>query len=450
MRTTDLIMTLLLPWFPIILGVGVGGRLLGKTRGFGLGMLCAVFWMFLVHASVGPVIWGDPWTVMATLAGLAAIVAMGGWAGQSPEKEAAAELEPVGAESLPNRQANERDDHCERISTAIDRFEEWLENHSAHGDPWPAFDEFIRMTLGDCCGATHVKPYRLVDEGGELKPLGESDPSTEAKHLSARKGIVGHVVTTGRCYLAGDTTQGELITQLAEEWQEPMAWCFAVREGPHKIGVVIAGQLNVAPEGSRSLLRAMERLISRFWCALRETHRRRAAAHDDPISGAYIREAFFRTADQSLRESYRQGEPVALAVVALEKLREINDSGHWEVADELVREVSGILRRKIRVDDQLGRFDGSRFMILLRRVDSELASLIIAQIMSQLTELCANTKRWGASVVVRCGVAGSGTASPDLRTLVSKALTQCRRARMGDAQVASDLQASGELIEATL
>ncbi len=75
---------LLLPWFPIILGVGVGGRLLGRSRGIGLGIICAVFWVLLVQASVGVAVWGNPLTFAALLVGSGAIISMGAWSGELP------------------------------------------------------------------------------------------------------------------------------------------------------------------------------------------------------------------------------------------------------------------------------------------------------------------------------------------------------------------------------
>ncbi len=94
----------------------------------------------------------------------------------------------------------------------------------------------------------------------------------------------------------------------------------------------------------------------------------------------------------------------------------------------------------MRLDDRSGRFDGSRFVLLLRRVDSELASLIVAQLMSRLETLCGDEARWGVKLSARCGVAGSGTEQPDLQTLVSRALIQGRRARLEDLSVCSDLR----------
>lgn len=445
-----MILTLLLPWFPIILGVGVGGRLLGRTRGYGLGLLCALFWIVLVQASAGTGIWRDLWTVATILAGSVAIIAMGGWAGETSTSARAAGFGPrecsdgmpqggfaASAAQIVSRV--EDTTTLQRLTAAMEQFDEWLEDHRNDRNPWPGFDEFIRAVMNQCCGAKHVKPYRLAGEGEELLPLREPEPFTDAKPIWARRGMMGHVVTTGRSYYAGDSTQGELVAKLADDSPEPIAWCFAIRQGTCRLGVVVARQLDVPWEGSKQLLRVVERLVTGFWCALAEACHSRAAALDDPVSGLLTREAFVRAAEQSLSESYQQGEPVALAVIALEKLRELNDSGRWEVADELVGEVSDALRQKVRLDDRLGRFDGSRLLLLLRRVDSQLATLIVGQVMSRLTALCGDRDRWKASIEVRCGVVGSGTEEPDLRSLISRALIECHRARAEGIRIASDL-----------
>ncbi len=74
-------LALLLPWFPIILGVGIGGHLLGRKRGFGLGVLAAVFWIVLVQAACTVAVWDAPWIVASIVTGAMAIIAMGAWAG---------------------------------------------------------------------------------------------------------------------------------------------------------------------------------------------------------------------------------------------------------------------------------------------------------------------------------------------------------------------------------
>jgi len=433
-------MTLLLPWFPILLATGVGGRLLGRSRGFGLGILCALFWIVLVQASVGMAAWGQGGTVAGIVAGAMAIIAIGGWAGESEADSMTAKekTEPVAEPALPV-DGGRSDGGVESLGELMEQFDDWLAAHRDNGNPWSSFDEFLRAALYRCCKATHVRPFRLSGDGQELLSLSEPELFTDTPRFGSRDGIVGHVLTTGRSFLLGDPSQGVLIDQLAAEWPKPLAWCFVVRRGVERLGVVTVGHLESAPQRNRPLLLATERAVSQFWATVGDGVRSQTAATCDVVSGLHVREAFFRAAEPALRHSYSQDEPAAVAVVAIEGLRTLNDGGRWDVADDVVREVSAELRRKVRMDDWTGRFDGSRFLLLLRRVDSELATLIVSQLAAKLRTICGDAMRWGASMEVRCGLAGSGMEQPDLRTLVTRALAQCAQARAGGESIASDL-----------
>ena len=211
--------------------------------------------------------------------------------------------------------------------------------------------------------------------------------------------------------------------------------------GPRRLGAISVGHLNLDPRQNRNLLETAERLISNFWLHLLDSTRSRTAGEDDPVSQVLNRQAFFRASKQTLRECYDQGEPVAMAVIAVSGLRKLNDSGRWEIADEIVRDIGAWLRRKVRMDDRIGRFDGSRFVWLLRRVDSELARLIVSQVMGRL---CGASKddRWGSAghpIEIHCGLTGAGVERPDLRNLIARALTQSHRARIEKIPIASDL-----------
>lgn len=458
-------LTLFLPWFPILLGVGVGGRLLGRGRGLALGVLCAFFWIVLTQASAGITVWQHPWPVATIILGAITIAAMGAWAGDHTVADPKASARPTGVWGFgydtlhpiphtpypnPYSPGDPGASGLDRLAAAIDRFDDWLVEHRGDTDPWPAFGEYIRTTLYECCRATHVKPYRLLSEGDELVALREPDPFSSTRRISARVGIVGHVVTTGRSYHAGDRTQGELVGALAEASNESIAWCFAVSRGTQRLGAVLVGRLDVDPGQNRALLGATQRLIAQFWCTLDDAVHARAADQYDPVSGLHTRPAFLEAARQTIGESYASGEPVAAVVIALEGLRSLNDTGRWETADELICEVSAYLRGKVRMDDRLGRFDGSRFILLLRRVDSELATLIVRQIITRLTTLCGDSARWRTAIHVRCGLAGSGTEQPDPRTLIARALTESQRARTEGLTIAGDLRTVDPVLEVSL
>ena len=431
-------LTLLLPWFPIILAVAVGGRLLDRARGAGLGLLSAMFWILLVQSTAEAPIWSDPVVILSLIVGGSTIVLIGAWSGGSAatEKSPASQRNEARA-GVAGSESERR--AFESIHEMVGEFDDWLDVHGDEADPWPRFDEFLRTALFRSCGARHVRTYRVPSEGDELVPLHDVDPLSDAPRLCAREGIVGHVVTTGRPYIARDVTQGDLVRKLAEQSKDPPTWCFIVRRGPRRVGVVVCRQLDIDPLEHRTFLRSIEAVTGQCWNLLAEAHRSRTAELYDPVSKVLTREAFLTVGTGALEASYRQGEPVAVAVVTLERLRQLNDSGQWALADRLIYEVSRRLREKLRADDRVGQFDGSRFLLLLRRVDSELASLIIEQLSVRLNELCDDESRWGVAVKVRCGLAGSGTECPDLADLVSRAVAQCHRARDMDSLVASDL-----------
>ena len=434
-----MVLTLLLPWFPIALAVGVGGRLLGRTRGGGFGALCAVFWIVLIQASNGVAIWMDPWTTATILAGAVAIIAMGRWSGDVPDAESPHSVHPTGEAGSQPPSIHADVDAARVIADTIEQFDVWLDEHRDDANPWPDFDEFLRAMLRHGCQARHVRAFRLVGEGHELAPLREIESAPLSGRLSARHGLLGHVVTSGRSYRADDDANGERLGELTGQMENSAAWCFAIREGTRRLGVVSVGAVELDPRHRRQRLRAMERLVHQFWLTLREVSHGRRLAQLDPECGILTRGAFFRDATKAIESSYRQCEPVVVAILAIEGLRELNDAGRWDAADDFLGLCCQEIRKKIRIDDVLGRFDGSRLVLLLQRVDSELASLILRQTVSRLETLCRDGDRWPATVGIRAGLAGSGTEQPDLPTLLTRALAQGSRARAERLAVASDV-----------
>lgn len=326
-----------------------------------------------------------------------------------------------------------------RLGASMERFNQWLLEHGNDSDFWSSFGEEVRGTLNECCGATLVTPYRVSSNGKELRALRDANPLVQTDCISARRGIVGHVLTTGRSYVAGTMNHGALVESLAGDSEKSMAWCFVIQRGTERLGVVTAGHVSGAGDELKLILPVAERLITQFWFMAVDAERRHALEHFDPVCELLSRPAFLQTAQEALNESYHHGAPVAVAVLALEGLRGVNDSGRWEVADEILREVSKLLRAKLRGEDRVGRFDGGRFVVLLRCVDSELATLIVRQLIAQLNTACGDFGRWGATIKVRCGLAGSGTGQPTLRDLVTQALGEAQRAREQNRLISSDI-----------
>jgi hypothetical protein len=127
------------------------------------------------------------------------------------------------------------------------------------------------MTLRRVCGARHIKPFRLRSDIGDLVPLRAYDPIADDQQLSARIGIIGHVVTSGRSFSAGDAAQGALVAQLAADAPQPVTWCFPIKQGAQRFGVVVVSELDGSVEGEKPLLRACEKLVNIWWLTVRGT-----------------------------------------------------------------------------------------------------------------------------------------------------------------------------------
>lgn len=436
---------LILPWFPIVLSAAIGGRLVGRSRSNWLGISCALFWIVVVQTTTGPAIWSNLSAVASLLAGSVAIVGMTIWSADLGRHDSdRSDYSPHANRGTrafrrrANERASERADSLELVTGTIAQFDDWLESHRFSADPWPAFGEFIRNVLHLRCGAAHVRPYRILSEEDVIVPLRVIDPTDTDAFRSARAGILGHVATTGRTYVSGDTAQGKLVQQLAASSDSDPVWCFAIQQSSRKIGLVAVRQWQ-GGSPSRPLLDTLEALINQFWSTLTEVCRSRSAVRVDVPTMMLTREAFLEEAQDAVEQSFEAGEPVALAVFALEGLRALADGGQWDQASHAVRETSKILRERVRPDDLLGRFDDSRFCLLLRRVDSALASLIAEQLVARLSASPLTAPLTNGTAGIRCGIVGSGAGSPTAGELVARAIRLCHEARLNQICVASDV-----------
>jgi diguanylate cyclase (GGDEF)-like protein len=328
------------------------------------------------------------------------------------------------------------------------QFDEWLALHRNQPDPWPDFGEFLRSALVLACGARHIRAYRLLtNEESELCPLRRTEPG-EHDFPSVHSGLVGNVVTSGKSFHAADGGRAPLVEALASDddtGTEGCTWCFAIRQQRGSIGVVRVGEIDPTLAGNRARLEDIEAAVTLFWSVLTESCRARVASFVDPLTGALTHRAFMESAQRVVEDSYTTGEPVAVLTVSLEGLRALADRGHWDAANQIAFEVSLLLRERLRDEDELGVFDGSRFLVLLRRVDSDLATLIARQLLERISPVMVQRSRGGIPLTLRCGVAGSGGGRPSLRDMIVHANASCREARRAGVALMTSLPVKEEV-----
>ncbi len=419
---------LILTWFPVVLVAGLGGRLLEHRRGHWLGVLCALFWFMLVQGSVGSLAKMNASTLVALLGGAVVIVVMGKWSSsyESPVKTRM-------TKEVENRNVTPQlEDHSSwsLLGEELFRFDTWLDDHRERSDIWDDFDEYVRSVLARLCHATHIRPYRTIDDATGLVPLRVPEVWDDVPVVSSTVGLPAQIMRSKSRYLKPSSASSDYAVRDQDAQSRGATWCFPVIRSGACIGVIEVGTIDASHSQQEKMLTCVERLIGQFWNTVYDAAVGAKLGQTDPVSGLLTREAFIQSAQRALKQSNDNNEPVAMVIVALERLRQLSDSGRWEVVDEIVRAASDVVRKKIRTDDCIGRFDESRIVVFLRRVDAELTTLVATQLVARLEEVVGNSQRWGGEVGIRCGVVTAGPDQTDVRTLLSSALSTWRSARI--------------------
>ncbi len=318
-------------------------------------------------------------------------------------------------------------------------FQAWLAERAGHVAPWPAFDQLVRELLTEHLGATRVRCYHVRPGNEALRTLSQSGDQTPDNGPALRAGLLGHVATTGNEYVAGDSSQGQLVHDLAAQSDNKWAWVWPVRERNAVVGIVAAG----SPRDPSALLDSARRPVGAFlslcWQHVACLERLGVAQRTDRASGVLTRSDFFTLGEHALADSYQENEPVVVAVLALEGLRRLDDGGCWRERDTLIERVGQLISHRVRADDLVGRFSDDRFALLLRRLDSGLGRLIAEKMLVTAGECVAQLGSHSQHVRLRVGLVGSGFDHPALNELLVTALANVERARRDDLSIADDV-----------
>ncbi|NYZ64170.1 EAL domain-containing protein [Luteimonas deserti] len=96
-------------------------------------------------------------------------------------------------------------------------------------------------------------------------------------------------------------------------------------------------------------------------------------ARHDPLTGLVNRIEFDRRLRAALRGASKRGAPYSLLYLDLDQFKVVNDTCGHTAGDELLRQVSTMLRTVLRKDDVLARLGGDEFGVLLENSAPEVS-----------------------------------------------------------------------------
>jgi diguanylate cyclase (GGDEF)-like protein/PAS domain S-box-containing protein len=119
----------------------------------------------------------------------------------------------------------------------------------------------------------------------------------------------------------------------------------------------------------------------------------KALSFKDDLTGLYNRRGFFALAEQGLKGAQRNGTELVLIYGDLDNLKEINDTlGHQE-GDQVLIDISHILKETFRESDIIARMGGDEFVMLAMNCYEISAERLITRLEKALSNYNFQRKR---------------------------------------------------------
>lgn len=104
-------------------------------------------------------------------------------------------------------------------------------------------------------------------------------------------------------------------------------------------------------------------LVTRILNRLERTRMLRSQAEVDSLTGLANRQKSMQDLERCLQLARRSQQPLCVAVLELDHLKQVNDRYGHSVGEKVLRQVGHLLRREFRSEDVISRWSGAEFVI---------------------------------------------------------------------------------------
>lgn len=105
----------------------------------------------------------------------------------------------------------------------------------------------------------------------------------------------------------------------------------------------------------------------------------------DQLTGLYNKSYLLKTMDKEIERSRRYGLSFSILFLDIDDFKEINYRMGNLIGNVILRNISGLLRQKVRNTDVLGRYGGDEFLLLMPQTDINGANELFCRIIEKVT-----------------------------------------------------------------
>jgi diguanylate cyclase (GGDEF)-like protein len=141
----------------------------------------------------------------------------------------------------------------------------------------------------------------------------------------------------------------------------------------------VPGSAGVVRDEMERFDRALDTVVRRL---LADRAQIRVLAVTDPLTGLHNRRFFDEIIQREVARAQREGQPFAVALVDVDGLREVNNRHGHLAGDDLLRRAGRFLRSHVRAADDVIRWGGDEFLILMPRTDHARAAAVARRLVA--------------------------------------------------------------------
>jgi diguanylate cyclase (GGDEF)-like protein len=200
--------------------------------------------------------------------------------------------------------------------------------------------------------------------------------------ISPGEGAAGKVLLSGETYATNDyqrdvTLPGHpVMARFKTAIAIPMAWNGELK-GALSVGWTSMRRID---EDDHRTLEAIADLAT-VACHNAETyHQVQQAARTDALTGLLNHGAMQVRVREEIARARRDGTPLSFVIIDLDDFKRVNDVRGHQAGDELLRQVAGVLQAELRPYDQVARYGGDEFVLLLPGSDEHDATVVAERV----------------------------------------------------------------------
>ncbi|GGY71774.1 diguanylate cyclase [Marinobacter zhanjiangensis] len=143
----------------------------------------------------------------------------------------------------------------------------------------------------------------------------------------------------------------------------------------------------------------------------------------DGLTNLFNHDYFQNMLRQELAGVVRYGRELSLILIDIDHFKQFNDTWGHQLGDQVLREVSDLIRENSRENDTAARYGGEEMVVILPGANQEDAAVVAERIRKAIEQHQVRVDDEVLGVTVSMGLAAAGPGDPDPKKLIKRADT---------------------------